>query len=113
MPGEVWFGSREVRCEPARPVREPGVLDRATLGSSDLVVRSWRPGDRMAPLGLGGTKSLQYLFTARWVPRLDRAAVPVVEARGQIVWVPGVAMSEHFKVTNSTREAVRLSCRTA
>ncbi len=109
IPGSVSFGSVEVRCELAEPAREPGMLDRASLGT-ELVVRSWRPGDRMAPLGLGGTKSLQDLFTARRVPRLERGAVPVVESGGEIAWVAGVATAERFKVTPATREAVRLSC---
>ncbi len=109
--GSVSFGRCEVSCELVAPAREPGVLDRAALGSSELLVRTWRPGDRMAPLGLGGTKSLQDLFTARRVPRLERGTVPVVEVRGEIVWVRGVATSERFKVTGATREAVRLSCR--
>jgi tRNA(Ile)-lysidine synthase len=87
------------------------VLDLATVGSSELLVRSWRPGDRMAPLGLGGTKSLQDLFTSRRVPRLERGGVPVVEVHDEIAWVAGVATSERFKVTGATREAVRLSCR--
>ena len=65
----------------------------------------------MAPLGLGGTKSLQDLFTARRVPRLERAAVPVVEVHGEIAWVAGVATSERFKVIRNTREAVRLRAR--
>lgn len=112
IPGTVAFGSVEVRCELGAPAREPGVVDRAALGASELLVRAWRPGDRMAPLGLGGaTKSLQDLFTARRVPRLERPRVPVVEAGGEIVWVAGVATSEHFKITPATREAVRLSCR--
>jgi len=112
VPGSVAFGAREVRCELVAPaLREPGVLDRAALGRGELVVRAWRPGDRMAPLGLGGTKSLQDLFTARRVPRLERARVPVVEAGGEIAWVAGVATSERFKVTDATREAVRLSVR--
>lgn len=110
IPGSVSFGSVEVRCDPAPPAHESGVLDRAALGS-ELVVRSWRAGDRMAPIGLGGTKSLQDLFTARRVPRLERGAVPVVESGGEIAWVAGVATSERFKVTAATREAVRLSCR--
>jgi tRNA(Ile)-lysidine synthase len=111
IPGRVAFGSVEVRCEVGEPAREPGVLDRAALGSAQLVVRPWQPGDRMSPLGLGGaTKSLQDLFTARRVPRLERARVPVVECAGQIVWVAGVATSERFKVTTATREAVRLTC---
>jgi tRNA(Ile)-lysidine synthase len=110
IPGQVAFGSVEVRCEVGAPAREPGVIDRAGLGT-ELLVRSWRPGDRMAPLGLdGATKSLQDLFTARRVPRLERARVPVVECGGEIVWVAGVATSERFKITETTLEAVRLSC---
>ncbi len=113
IPGHVAFGSFEVRCEVGAPALEPGLIDRAALASSELVVRAWRPGDRMAPLGLGGgTKSLQDLFTARRVPRLERTRVPVVESGGEIVWVAGVATSERFKVTAATREAVRLSWRT-
>lgn len=108
IPGSVSFGGVEVRCELAAPDREPGVLDRAALGP-ELTVRPWRPGDRMSPLGLGGTKLLQDLFTAQRVPRMQRLAVPVVESGGEIVWVAGVATSERFKVTPATREAVRLT----
>jgi tRNA(Ile)-lysidine synthase len=110
VPGSVSFGAVEVRCELAPPAREPGMLDRAALGP-ELVVRSWRRGDRVAPLGLNGTKLLQDLFTAQRVPRLARADVPVVESGGEIVWVAGVATSDRFKVTPATQQAVRLSCR--
>ena len=110
IPGSAVFGDQEIRCELGAPAREPGVVDRAALGD-DLLVRSWRPGDRMAPLGLQGSKSLQDLFTARRVPRRERAGVPVVESGGEIVWVAGVATSERFKVTDSTSDAVRLSVR--
>ena len=106
------FGDYEVRCALGPAEIGPGVLDRGTLGS-ELLVRSWRPGDRMAPLGLRGTKSLQDLFTARRVPRLLRAGVPVVESGGEIAWVAGLATSERFKVTPSTRQTVRLSVRDA
>ncbi|MDQ6778000.1 MAG: tRNA lysidine(34) synthetase TilS, partial [Actinomycetota bacterium] len=108
VPGAVGFGAYEVRCEVGPPQRRPGSLDRAAL-DAELVVRTWRPGDRMAPLGLAGTKSLQDLFTARRVARSRRATVPVVESRGEIVWVAGVATSERFKVTANTREAVYLT----
>jgi tRNA(Ile)-lysidine synthase len=108
VPGAVGFGAYQVRCEVGPPERRPGSLDRAALGP-ELLVRTWRPGDRMAPLGLGGTKSLQDLFTARRIARSRRATVPVVESGGEIVWVAGVATSERFKVKETTREAVYLS----
>jgi tRNA(Ile)-lysidine synthase len=65
----------------------------------------------MAPLGLSGTKSLQDLFTARRVPRGERHMLPVVESGGEIAWIPGVATSERFKVTDTTVQTVRLEAR--
>ncbi|MGA2924621.1 MAG: tRNA lysidine(34) synthetase TilS [Solirubrobacteraceae bacterium] len=112
IPGRVAFGDYEVSCELDAPERAgPGVLDRVALGAR-LRVRSWRAGDRMSPLGLRGSKSLQDLFTARRVPRERRRLLPVVESEGgEIVWVAGVAMSERFKVTATTRQTVQLSVR--
>lgn len=108
IPGEAMLGVRLVRCELTAPERRDGVLDREALGA-ELTVRTWRPGDRVRPLGLDGTKSLQDLFTDRRVPRAQRATVPVVAAGEEIVWVAGVATAERFKVTDATRTAVRLS----
>lgn len=108
IPGCVRFGAYEVRCEVGPPASEPGVLDRAMLGA-ELLVRPWRRGDRMSPLGLRGSKSVQDLFTARRIPRERRPRVAVVEAAGEIAWVAGVATSERFKVTGDTREAAFLS----
>jgi len=110
IPGAVQFAGHEVSCELAGVTRGPGVLDRDALGG-ELLVRSWRPGDRMSPLGLGGSKTLQDLFTASRVPRRARASVAVVESDGEIAWVAGVATSERFKVTPQTRETVRLAAR--
>ena len=61
---------------------------------AQVTVRAWRDGDRMRPAGLGGTKSLQDLFTDGKVPRALRRLLPVVEAGGEIVWVAGVAAAE-------------------
>ena len=71
-----------------------------------LEVRAWRPGDRMRPAGLGGTKSLQDLFTDRKVPRARRHTLPVVVSDGEIAWVPGVATGERFRATERVRRRV-------
>src|ERR671932_35012 len=72
------------------------LLDAAALGD-EVTVRAWRAGDRMEPAGLGGSKTLQDLFTDRKVPRAERASWPVVEANGEIACVPAVAVGERFK----------------
>ena len=108
VPGRVRFGTWEVRCEAAAVEPAAGVVDLAALGGHPTV-RAWRPGDRMAPLGLGGSRTLQDLFTDRRVPRERRRTLPLVEAGGEIAWVPGVATGERFRVTPRTKEAVRLT----
>lgn len=47
-----------------------------------LMVRSWRPGDRFRPGGLGGSKKLQDLFTDRKIPAAERHRLPVVVDAG-------------------------------
>ena len=65
----------------------------------------------MRPLGLGGSRSLQDLFTDRKVPRARRSRLPVVLSAGAIAWVPGVATGEAFRVTGATRSRARLAWR--
>jgi tRNA(Ile)-lysidine synthase len=113
LPGVCRFGSWEVRAElssrmPAAEGPDLAVLDPAVLGEP-LVVRSWREGDRMRPLGLGGSKSLQDLFTDRKVPRSLRRSLPVVISDGRIVWIAGVAVSEEFVAGPGASEAAVLS----
>jgi tRNA(Ile)-lysidine synthase len=93
VPGRVGFGDWEV--EAAVGGRGDVSVSEQALGATPTV-RAWRQGDRMRPVGLGGTKTLQDLFTDRKVPRELRRTLPVVEAQGEIVWVAGVAVSERF-----------------
>jgi tRNA(Ile)-lysidine synthase len=120
VPGRCRFAGWELACtieQVQAPGSELGSLDAPALDagllSRTLTVRSWAEGDRMRPLGLEGTKSLQDMFVDRKVPRSLRAALPVVESEGEIAWVAGVAISERFKITDRTTEAARLEARTA
>ena len=106
VPGLVRFGDWEV--EARLGVR--GDVTVTELGSP-VTVRAWRDGDRMRPVGLGGSKSLQDLFTDRKVPRALRRTLPVVESGGEIVWVAGVAVDERFLASSDAPRAVGLSAR--
>ena len=88
MPGSVRFGDWEV--EAALGEGGEAMLSAAQLGSE--VDRPRMARRRPDAAGrVGGTKSLQDLFTDRKVPRALRRSLPVVEADGEIVWVAGVA----------------------
>jgi tRNA(Ile)-lysidine synthase len=103
VPGSVAYGEGLVRCEEAAD----GAFDADSLGPR-LEVRPWRAGDRMLPAGLGGTRTLQDLFTDRKVPRERRPTVPVVVAGDEIAWVPGIATGERFAATDRTVRRVAL-----
>jgi tRNA(Ile)-lysidine synthase len=120
VPGRCRFGAWELVCEldpaaPADGVRaaapDEAILDGGRL-ARELIVRSWRSGDRMRPLGLDGTKSLQDIFVDRKVPRSLRQSLPVVESDGEIAWVAGVALSDRFKLEPGSGSAVRIRAST-
>lgn len=78
------------------------VLDHAKI-SSELFVRTWRPGDIFCPSGSQGRKKISDYFTDQKVPRRLRASVPlVVTADNEIVWVGGYRVSEQFRATPQT-----------
>jgi tRNA(Ile)-lysidine synthase len=73
-----------------------------------LAIRSPRPGDRIRPLGLGGTKKLQDVFTDRKVPRSRRSVAPVLADREGILWVAGICRGDRALVTEDTIRALRV-----
>jgi tRNA(Ile)-lysidine synthase len=115
IPGRCRFGHWELVSEsgPAGDAGDLGSPDEPRLDADrlagTLTVRAWRDGDRMQPLGLDGTKSLQDLFADRKVPRSLRRSLPVVVSDDEIAWVAGVAMSERFRIGPATRSTVRLT----
>jgi tRNA(Ile)-lysidine synthase len=113
VPGACRFGPWEVRAQleagvPAAAGPDLAVLDPGAVGDS-LTVRGWREGDRMRPLGLGGSKSLQDLFTDRKVPRSLRRGLPVIASGDRIAWIAGVAVSEEFAASPGAARSAVLS----
>jgi tRNA(Ile)-lysidine synthase len=109
VPGSARFGDWEVSA--VLGGAGEALLDAQRVGVS-LTVRAWHEGDRMRPAGLGGSKTLQDLFTDRKVPRALRHSLPVVTTEdGEIVWVAGVAVAESFKAAPGEPELVSLTAR--
>ena len=102
-----------VKERPTTPGRLPAraTLNAAVVDKSALLVRAAQPGDRMAPLGMDGTKKLQDIFTDAKVPRDQRAQIPVVECRGQIVWLPGYRVARGWEVPNPQSRSLLLTLR--
>ncbi|MGI8633551.1 MAG: tRNA lysidine(34) synthetase TilS, partial [Solirubrobacterales bacterium] len=118
VPGTCRFGRWRLEArlvEAQEPADDP---DTASLDADCLrapvQVRSWAPGDRIQPLGMAGTKTLQDLFTDRHVPRTLRRSLPVVvDGSGRIAWVAGLTVAEPFRLTAQTARVAELRARLA
>ena len=77
-----------------------------------LIVRNWRPGDVVRPLGLQGHKKLQDFFVDRKVAREARQKVPIVADKHKgIVWIVGHTVGDDFRVSASTEGMLILKAR--
>jgi tRNA(Ile)-lysidine synthase len=97
-PPEVAETLRQLRTLPPNTA----ALDADRLGAT-LLVRARRPGDRMQPLGMHGSKKVQDILVDAAVPRQRRDAVPIVEASGTIAWLAGLRVDRRFGVDEHTR----------
>ncbi len=84
------------------------VIDASSI-DEPLVADCMRPGDRMRPLGMEGTRKLSDVFVDAKVARHERMAHPVVRDGERIVWLAGVRMSEQYRVGPGTTRAIRLT----
>lgn len=69
-----------------------------------LAVRSRRQGDRYHPLGSPGQKKLKEIMRAKRLPLDQREIQPLFLSGKEIVWVPGLPVSEKFKVDDQTKK---------
>jgi len=89
------------------PVRASVSLKK--LGHKQILVRPWRPGDRMHPYGLKGSKKIQDIFSDAKVPAVMRRRLPIFECGKEIIWIPGYRIAEGWQITNDGDNALHLT----
>ena len=71
-------------------------------------LRSRTRGDKFAPLGMKGTKTVADFLIDAKVPRYLRDEVAILTSKKEIVWVAGHRISEKYKVTGKTEKVLRV-----
>ena len=100
-------------------VRQPAgtvILDADKL-QFPFVLRGWRDGDWLIPLGMRGKKKVSDLFAdLKYDSFMKASAVMIADVRtegmaesGHIAGVVGVRIDDRYKVCPSTRSAVRIT----
>jgi len=85
--------------------RDANALD-ADLLRAPLILRNWRPGDAYRPHGRHHERKLKSMFLAGRVPIGQRAAWPVLESGGRVIWAQGMPTAEDFRARENTRTGV-------
>jgi len=75
---------------------------------TELFVRQRQPGDRFQPLGMDMPKKLQEFMVDAKIPRSWRGRISIVCSPQQIIWVLGWRIDDRVKVTESSKETLRL-----
>lgn len=71
-----------------------------------LVLRNRFDGDVFSPIGLKGSKKLKEYFIDEKIPKEERDKILLIADGKEIVWVLGRRLSEKYKITKDTKEAI-------
>ena len=81
------------------------VLDRDRL-RFPMVLRNWRPGDRLRPQGHQSAHKLKRLLNEKHVSRWERDGWPVLTSGGVLVWARGFSVAAEFAANEGTRAGI-------
>jgi len=84
------------------------VLDRDAL-HFPLVLRNWRPGDKLRPVGHRGAQKLKRLLNQKRISRWERDGWPVLNSGGTLAWARGFAAAAEFAAREQTRCGVEIT----
>jgi tRNA(Ile)-lysidine synthase len=85
--------------------RDGAVLDRDRL-RIPVVLRNWRSGDRLRPLGHRSAHKLKRLLNEKHVSRWERDGWPVLTSGGVLAWARGFPVAAEFAANEGTRTAI-------
>ena len=81
------------------------VLDRERL-RPPLVLRNWRPGDRLRPSGHQNAHKLKRLLNQKHISRWERDGWPVLTSGEVLVWARGFTVAADFAANEKTRSGI-------
>jgi len=74
----------------------------------EFMIREWKDGDFIQPLGMKGKKKISDILTDSKVPTSRRKSKLVLTYGNDIVWLVGLKVSEKYKITSKTKSILKL-----
>jgi len=87
-------------------------LRQSGVNAPSLRVRTLKAGDRFHSLGAPGSRKLSRVLMDAGIPSVERKGLPlVVNHTDSVLWVPGLPPADAFRITPSSKQALRLTYR--
>lgn len=84
------------------------VLDLERL-RTPLVLRNWRPGDRLRPSGHQSAHKLKRLLNEKHISRWEREGWPVLASGEVLVWARGFPVAADYAANEKTRTGILIA----
>jgi tRNA(Ile)-lysidine synthase len=103
-----------ISTEPA-PISEMNRTNRGSMVWFDLdmlsfplIIRSFEPGDRLAPFGMPGTQKVKKVLIDRKIPRKQRCCIPILVQGDTILWIAGIRRAAAAPISENTKRVLRI-----
>lgn len=73
-----------------------------------LILRKWKQGDYMYPLGLNKKKKIAKILIDKKIPQAEKEKVWVIESNKKIVWLVGLCIDHRYRMQNNTKEIYKV-----
>ncbi len=84
-------------------------FDYDKIKLEELIIRTWKKGDRFRPFGLGGkSKKLQDFFVDKKIPRFKRNSIPLIFGKDELLWIVGLGRSDLARIDENTKNILSI-----
>lgn len=110
------IGNLQIETSPVSGLKHSTSNLLATVDAGEikfpLLLRKWKQGDYFYPLGMKKKKKLSRFFIDQKLSKTDKEKIWVIEMNKKIVWIVGHRIDDRFKITDGTKDVLRITFQT-